>query len=125
MFEKTYGDRAFDETTLKYSKRCVFFDQQKALYIPYICTDMFYYLQKVRLWRYIVYKIDDEASNSVLIEQRGLREETFENMVAAIPSRCPRWVIMDLEYEDNRQGKTLKMNKIVFIIYNPDDADPD
>ena len=86
---------------------------------------MFYYLQKVRLWRYIVYKIDDETSNSVLIEQRGLREETFENMVGAIPDRCPRWVIMDLEYEDSRQGKTLKMNKIVFIVYNPDDAAPD
>ena len=102
MFEKTYGDRAFDSQALKYNKRCVFFDQHKALYIPYICTDMFYYLQKVRLWRYIIYKIDDETSNSVMIEQKGLRQETFEDMVAAIPEKSPRWIIFDLEYEDNR-----------------------
>ena len=37
VFEKTYGDRAFDATELKYCKRCVFFDRHKALYIPYVC----------------------------------------------------------------------------------------
>ena len=79
----------------------------------------------MRLWRYLIFKIDDDASNSVLIEQKGLRSETFEDMVYAIPDKCPRWVIFDLEYEDNRQGTSIKMNKIVFIVYNPDDADKD
>ena len=43
-------------------------------------------------------------------------------MVQSIPENSPRWIIFDLDFEDKGQGKSIQMNKIVFIVYNPDNS---
>ena len=77
-------------------------------------------------WRYVIYKIadkDDEATPGMMhleIDRCGLRDATFEDFIAVLPSDRARWIVYDFEYKSKEHGVEISKCKTVVITYNPD-----
>ena len=92
-------------------------DNMGGMYIPMDCRDQFYYLVRKRQWRYVIYMLDvEDDPSAVFIEKCGMPEETYEDMVAALPDDRCAWAVIDLELGEGSRTS----HKIVFLTYQPD-----
>ena len=87
-----------------------------------MCRDQFYYLVIKRQWRYIIFKLDPEEHNSVYIEKCGLRDSSYDQFLESLSADQPRWIIYDFEIKVKEFGVDSVKNKLVFIIFSPDNC---
>lgn len=106
------------EQNFVYKKqRVVNMDKMGGMYIPMDCRDQFFYLVRKRQWRYVIYMMDlDDDPSAVFIEKCGMPDETYEDMVAALPDDRCAWAVIDLEVGAGSRTH----HKIVFLTWQPD-----
>lgn len=71
-----------------------------------------------RKWKYLVFKLDNDGS-SYIIDKKGEPSSTFENFKNDVPKNEPRYLVYDLDIV-TYDGR--KENKIIFILYSPDNS---
>ena len=77
-------------------------------------------LKTKREWRYVIFKVD--SFNVVSIEKCGLRIESFTSFLKSVQNDEPRWIIYDLQYTAIEDGVTKMKQKLILIIYVPDNT---
>jgi len=107
---------------LRRMKEVIFFDKMGGIFVPPICRDQFWFLVAKRQWRFIIFKVDTENKDSVLIDKCGLRDSTYEEFLESMTEDEPRWVIYDYEYEAKEYGIMSMKSKLVLIVFSPDDC---
>ncbi|XP_020081958.1 actin-depolymerizing factor-like [Ananas comosus] len=77
--------------------------------------DTFVELQRKKLHRYVIYKID-ENKKEVVVEKTGAPGETYDDLTASLPEDDCRYAVYDLDFvtEENCQK-----SKIFFIAWSP------
>eukprot|EP00250_Pteridium_aquilinum_P022859 c25815_g1_i1 orf=161-577(+) len=80
------------------------------------CKLKFLELKSKRLYRYIIYKIDDKAQK-VVVEKLGGPDESYESFTGCLPEKDCRYAIYDYDFvtEENCQK-----SKIFFVAWSPD-----
>ncbi|KAK8915882.1 hypothetical protein KSP39_PZI022910 [Platanthera zijinensis] len=75
-------------------------------------------LQRKRVYRYVVFKID-EKKNEVVVEKTGALGESYNDFSASLPENDCRYAVYDFDFvtEDNCQK-----SKIFFIAWSPDSS---
>ncbi|WOL18080.1 actin-depolymerizing factor [Canna indica] len=72
-------------------------------------------LQRKKVHRYVIFKIDDKK-NEVVVEKTGAPGENYDDFTAAMPENDCRYAVYDYDFvnEDNCQK-----SKIFFIAWSP------
>ncbi|KAH7365526.1 hypothetical protein KP509_18G032900 [Ceratopteris richardii] len=80
------------------------------------CKLKFLDLKSKRLYRYIIYKIDDK-SQQIVVEKLGAPDETYDAFTGSLPEKDCRYAIYDYDFvtEENCQK-----SKIFFVAWSPD-----
>ncbi|KAL2649822.1 hypothetical protein R1flu_017950 [Riccia fluitans] len=80
------------------------------------CKLMFQELQRKKIFRFIIFKID-EAAQKIVVEKTGGPEQTYDDFTKCMPENDCRYGVYDFDFvtEDNCQK-----SKIFFIAWAPD-----
>lgn len=77
------------------------------------CKHIFSELQRKKMHRYVVFKID-EKRKEVIVEKTGAATESYDNFVASLPENDCRYAVYDFDFvtEENCQK-----SKIFFVAW--------
>ncbi|KAI5082940.1 hypothetical protein GOP47_0002683 [Adiantum capillus-veneris] len=80
------------------------------------CKLKFLELKSKRLYRYIIYKIDDKAQK-IVVEKLGGPEESYEAFTGSLPEKDCRYAIYDYDFVTQ---ENCQKSKIFFVAWSPD-----
>ncbi|MCO5594738.1 hypothetical protein L7F22_048771 [Adiantum nelumboides] len=80
------------------------------------CKLKFLELKSKRLYRYIVYKIDDKTQK-IVVEKLGGPDESYESFTGSLPEKDCRYAIYDYDYMTQ---ENCQKSKIFFVAWSPD-----
>lgn len=80
-----------------------------------VCKTTYLELQRKKLHRYVIFKID-EKQKQVLVEKTGGAAESYDDFLASLPESDCRYAVYDFDFvtEENCQK-----SKIFFIAWSP------
>ncbi|GMJ13572.1 actin depolymerizing factor 7 [Hibiscus trionum] len=78
------------------------------------CKLKFLELKARRIYRFIVFKIDDQQ---VVVDKVGSPDETYEDFTAALPANECRYAVFDFDFTT---AENCQKSKIFFIAWAPD-----
>ncbi|KAK8690371.1 hypothetical protein V6N13_073905 [Hibiscus sabdariffa] len=78
------------------------------------CKLKFLELKARRIYRFIVFKINDQK---VVVDKVGSPDETYEDFTAALPANECRYAVFDLDFTTS---ENCQKSKIFFIAWSPD-----
>ena len=80
------------------------------------CKLKFLELKSKRLYRYIIYKIDDK-SQKIVVEKLGGPDESYEAFTGSLPEKDCRYAIYDYDFVTQ---ENCQKSKIFFVAWSPD-----
>ncbi|MCO5587748.1 hypothetical protein L7F22_041700 [Adiantum nelumboides] len=80
------------------------------------CKLKFLELKSKRLYRYIIYKIDDK-SQKIVVEKLGGPDESYESFTGSLPEKDCRYAIYDYDFVTQ---ENCQKSKIFFVAWSPD-----
>uniref|UniRef100_A0A7N0RDB5 ADF-H domain-containing protein n=1 Tax=Kalanchoe fedtschenkoi TaxID=63787 RepID=A0A7N0RDB5_KALFE len=78
------------------------------------CKLKFVELKTKRIYRFIVFKIEDQQ---VVVEKLGSPEETYEDFTNSLPANECRYAVFDFDFITDEK---CQKSKIFFIAWSPD-----
>ncbi|KAK9028331.1 hypothetical protein V6N11_068138 [Hibiscus sabdariffa] len=78
------------------------------------CKLKFLELKARRIYRFIVFKINDQK---VVVDKVGSPDETYEDFTAALPANECRYAVFDFDFTTS---ENCQKSKIFFIAWSPD-----
>ncbi|KAL3690313.1 hypothetical protein R1sor_016622 [Riccia sorocarpa] len=75
-------------------------------------------LRMKKMYRYIIFKIDEDLQE-IRVEKTGGQEEEYETFITTVPENECRFIVYDLDFETSDH---LHKSKIFFISWAPDTA---
>ncbi|KAK9137970.1 hypothetical protein Sjap_008564 [Stephania japonica] len=79
------------------------------------CTDAFLELQRKKVHRYVVFKID-EKKKEVVVEKTGSPAESYDDFTASLPENDCRYAVYDFDFVTS---ENCQKSKIFFIAWSP------
>ena len=81
-----------------------------------------FYELRQRKYRYVVFNA--EGKDKIVVGGCGERDKTFDDLIAEkeATKADPCWIAFDMEYTKTDHGVETKKDKIVLIIYAPDEC---
>ncbi|KAF5734822.1 actin-depolymerizing factor 1-like [Tripterygium wilfordii] len=80
------------------------------------CKLRFLELKAKRVYRFIVFKIDEKAQQ-VKVEKVGEPSESYEDFTACLPANECRYAVYDFDFTTN---ENCQKSKIFFVSWSPD-----
>ncbi|VFR01525.1 unnamed protein product [Cuscuta campestris] len=72
-------------------------------------------LQRKKVYRYVVFKID-ERKKEVVVEKTGVPAESYEDFTASLPENDCRYAVYDFDFVTS---ENCQKSKIFFIAWSP------
>lgn len=82
------------------------------------CKDTFLELQRKKVHRYVIFKID-EKKNEVVVEKTGGPAESYDDFTSSLPENDCRYAVYDFDYvtsENCQKSKIFFMAWLVFYL---------
>jgi len=83
------------------------------------CKLKFAELQRKKVFRYIVFKIDEKAQQ-IVVEKSGGPDATYEEFVSSLPEKDCRYGVYDFDFTSEDGDISCQKSKIFFIAWSPD-----
>ncbi|KAM7277636.1 hypothetical protein ACFE04_004770 [Oxalis oulophora] len=80
------------------------------------CKLRFQELKAKRIYRFIVFKID-ESIQQVKVEKLGESKESYDDFTASLPANECRYAVYDFDFTTN---ENCQKSKIFFVAWSPD-----
>lgn len=77
------------------------------------CTSTFTELQRKKVHRYVIFRID-ESKKEVVVEKTGSPSESYENFTASLPGNDCRYAVYDFDFVT---AENCQKSKIFFIAW--------
>ncbi|KAH7517372.1 hypothetical protein FEM48_Zijuj09G0056600 [Ziziphus jujuba var. spinosa] len=82
------------------------------------CKNAFMELQRKKVHRYVIFKVD-EKKKEVVVEKTGGRPESYDVFTAALPENDCRYAVYDFDFVTS---ENCQKSKIFFIAWAPSTA---
>lgn len=79
--------------------------------------DTFVELQRKKLHRYVIYKID-ENKKEVVVEKTGAPGETYDDLTASLPEDDCRYAVYDLDFVTEENCQKSKIFFIAWLVFH-------
>ncbi|GLT74493.1 hypothetical protein SLA2020_462860 [Shorea laevis] len=83
--------------------------------VPEHSKDIFLELQRKKVYRYVIFKID-EKKKEVVVEKTGGPAESYDDFMAVLPENDCRYAVYDFDFVTS---ENCQKSKIFFIAWSP------